>query len=188
MSSAARHGHPAPALSLAEFAVTGVVAEGRVHGFAVARLLAPGGEIGKVYEVGRPAVYRAIERLIEFGLIRPLNAEPGEGGPRRTPLAVTPRGRRRLEQWCWQPVDHVRELRTGFLLKLTFLDRAALDPAPLIAAQIEALRPVVASIEQQHRESAGRDRAVSMWRAYSARSALQFLVDLAAERGSATPD
>ena len=185
VSPADQDGEPEPALSLAEYAVVGIVAEGRVHGFAVARLLAPDGEIGTVYAVARPAVYRAVERLIDLGLLTPLSAEPGEGGPRRTPVAVTAKGRRLLDAWLWQPVAHVRDLRTGFLVKLALLDRAGLDPAPLIAAQIEALRPLVASIQGQAGAAAAQARPVKMWRAYSARAALQFLVDLAAERASA---
>jgi PadR family transcriptional regulator AphA len=185
MSPASRDRDEASALSLAEYAVVGVVAEGRQHGFAVARLLGSDGEIGRVYGVGRPAVYRAIERLIEVGVIRPLKVEPGDRGPRRTPLSVTPKGRRWLEDWLGRPVHHIRDLRTEFLVKLTLIDRAGLDPSRLIAAQIDALRPIVTSIEAKHGESAGYDRALSMWRAYSARAALQFLVDLAAERASA---
>lgn len=176
---------PVPVLSLAEYAVLGIVAECPVHGFAVARLLGTDGDIGGVYAVARPAVYRAIERLIGLGLLESLSAEKGQGGPRRTPVAVTAEGRRWLEAWLWQPVPHIRELRTAFLVKLTLLDRAGLDPSRLIGEQIDTLEPIVASIEAQRRQRAGRDRAVSMWRAYSARAALQFLIDLVAERAAA---
>lgn len=176
-----------PALSLAEHAVLGAAGEDRRHGFAVARLLAPDGELGQVYGVARPAVYRAIERLTDAGLLDTLEAEPGNRGPRRTPLRVTPAGRRTLDDWLWAPVRHVRQIRTEFLLKVVLIDRAGGDPAPLILAQKEVLAPVVEAIAEHHRGTRGSERTVSLWRMRSARAALQFLDELAAERASPPP-
>lgn len=172
---------PAAQLSLAEFAVLGVVAEGRQHGFAVARLLAPDGELGRVYGVARPAVYRAIERLTDARLIKTLKAEPGERGPRRTPLTVTPAGRRTLDAWLWIPVRHVRQIRTEFLVKVLLIERAGGDPSPLIRAQIEIITPVVEAITGRHGGATGSERAVSLWRSHSAQATLQFLEELAAD-------
>jgi DNA-binding PadR family transcriptional regulator len=177
----------APVLSLAEYAVLGVVAEGRQHGFAVARLLGSDGEVGGVYAVARPAVYRAIERLIDAGLIRPLKVEVGERGPRRTPLRVTSTGRKMLDAWMWEPVRHVREIRTAFLVKLLLIDRAELDPSHLIRSQIAVLSPVVDALAEHHRGATGSERAVSLWRWRSAQATSGFLEELAAERSSAGP-
>lgn len=179
---------PEAVVSLAEYAVLGAVGSGRPHGFAVARLLAPDGELGQVYAVARPAVYRGIERLIEAGLLKTLRAEPGDRGPRRTPLRVTPAGRRALDAWMWTPVRHVREIRTEFLLKVVLIDRSGGDPVPLIRAQIEVIVPVVAAIGQHYTQSVGSERTVSLWRTRSAEAALQFLEELAADRsGSREP-
>lgn len=175
-------------LSLAEYAVLGVVAEGRQHGFAVARLLAPGREIGRVYAVARPAVYRAIERLVEARLIRELELEPGDRGPQRTPLRITPAGRRALDAWLWTPVRHVREIRTEFLAKVVLIDRTGGDPSPLIAAQVEVLGPVVDAIAERHRGTEGSERTVSLWRMRSAQATLEFLDELAADRASGRSD
>lgn len=178
---------PVPVLSLAEYAVLGGVAEGRPHGFAVARLLASDGEVGRVYGVARPAVYRAIERLTEAGLIRPLKVQPGNRGPQRTPLCLTAAGRARLEAWLWAPVRHIREIRTEFLVKVVLIDRAGADPSALIKSQIEVLSPVVDGIVGRHRGTSGTERAVSLWRLRSASATLQFLEELAAERASGVP-
>lgn len=173
---------PDPAPSLAELAVLGVVAGGPLHGFAAARLLSRDGDVGRVYAVARPAVYRAIERLIDARLIEPLDVEPGNRGPRRTPLRLTPAGRRVHESWLWTPVRHVREIRTEFLAKVVFIDRAGGDPSPLIRAQIDVLGPVVEAIAQHYQGSTGSERTVSLWRIRSAEAALQFLHELAADR------
>lgn len=165
-------------LSLAELAVLGVVAEGRRHGFAVARILEPSGELGLIYGVGRPAVYRSIERLADAGLVGYLDAEPGNRGPRRTPLRVTESGHRALEEWLWEPVGHIRQLRTEFLVKFALIERSGRDPAPLIAAQTEVVAPIVAGIIESQPVAKGTERVVSLWRAHSARAALQFLVEL----------
>ena len=176
-------GHEAPVeLSLTEYAVLGTVAEGRRHGFAVARLLGADGELGLIYTVARPAVYRAVERLAAAGLVVFLTVEPGDRGPRRTPLEVTARGSHLLEDWLWSPVAHVRELRTDFLLKVALIDRTGRDPSLLISAQIDVVEPIVAGIVQTHERSEGAERTISLWRARSAQAALQFLQELEAER------
>jgi PadR family transcriptional regulator AphA len=185
MPSDAHSPQAEPALSLAEYAVLGLVAEGRQHGFAVARLLASDGELGQIYGVARPAVYRAIERLVEAGLVKPLKVERGDRGPRRTPLEITLAGRRALESWLWVPVRHVRQIRTEFLVKVVLIDRSGGDPSPLIRSQVEVLAPVVDAIADHHRTTTGSERTVSLWRARSAQATLQFLEELAAERATA---
>jgi PadR family transcriptional regulator AphA len=167
---------------LAGYTVLGLIGEGGTHGFAVARLLAADGEIGQVYEVARPAVYREIESLVSAGLVQHLPVEPGDRGPRRTPLAITRPGRRLLERWLWNPARHVRDIRTEFLVKLALIERTGRDPAPLIAAQLAAVSPVVAGLVDRHLDSQGFDRAVSLWRVKSAQAAEQFLAELAADR------
>jgi DNA-binding PadR family transcriptional regulator len=180
-------------LSLTELAILGSVAEERRHGFAVARILEPGGELGLIFGVGRPAVYRSIERLGDAGLLEYLDVEPGHRGPRRTPLRVTVAGRLVLEKWLWQPVEHIRHLRTEFLMKVTLIERSGRDPGPLIAAQAEVVAPIVAGIVETQQHAAGTERVVALWRAHSARAALQFLEELGAAdrpldgRGDAGP-
>jgi PadR family transcriptional regulator AphA len=173
--STADHTEGSLRVSLTEYAILAIVAERPQHGFAVARLLAPEGEIGEVYAVARPAVYRAIDRLVDSGMIEPLTAQPGDRGPERTPLSVTKSGRRELEAWLGCPVQHVREVRTGFLLKVVLLERRGLSPLPLIRSQIDVLTPVVNGIEASYPASPG---AVALWRKHAARATLRFLQEL----------
>jgi hypothetical protein len=52
-----------PPLSLAEWLVLSLICENPMHGFALAALLGPAGEMGRVWRVPKPVVYRALQRL-----------------------------------------------------------------------------------------------------------------------------
>ena len=123
----------APRLSLTEYAVLGVLAEGPSHGFAIARELAPTGSIGRVLTVRRSLAYRAIDRLVSEGLARPTRVEAGDAGPQRRVHRITPAGRRLLTAWLERPVRHLREMRLEFRLKLVLLERAGRSPLALVA-------------------------------------------------------
>src|ERR1700730_10370602 len=135
-----------PSLSLPEWTVLTVLSQQPAHGFAVAQLTASHGELGRIWQIPRPVIYRAIGRLVEAGLIRPESAEPGLG-PQRTICAATPQGRQAAERWLDTPVAHVREIRSHLLLKLALLDRASADPADLLRLQRAVLEPIARAIE-----------------------------------------
>lgn len=168
-------------VSLAEWVVLAVLAERPAHLFAVARLLSKHGDLGRVLTLRRPLVYRAADRLAAAGLCRPDHTEPGEGGPERTVYRVTAAGRRALAQWLAEPVAHVRDLRTEFLLKVRLTVRAGRSPLALVKAQQAALAPTFAGLAG----STGEDE-VGLWRQHNAAGANAFLDDLAA-RWPSTP-
>ena len=120
-----------PVLSLPEWTVLTVLSQQPAHGFAVAQLTARHGELGRIWQIPRPVIYRAIGRLVEAGLARPESVQPGLG-PQRTIYAATPRGREAAERWLDTPVEHVRDIRSHLLIKLALLDRAGADPADLL--------------------------------------------------------
>jgi hypothetical protein len=68
-------------LTAGEWAVLALLAEAPSHGFAVARVMAPDGEVGRVWSVRRPLVYRAAETLTRMDLVRPAGTEPSRTGP-----------------------------------------------------------------------------------------------------------
>ena len=92
-----------PALSLAEWLVLCLVCEKPQHGFAIARLLQPGGEVGKIWRVPKPVVYRALQRLENAGLLQSTAPEPSSMGPVREPVRVTSRGRKLATAWLTRP-------------------------------------------------------------------------------------
>lgn len=179
MASKAEHFPPlSRGPSLAEYLVLGLVEEHPTHGFAVARLVAHDGPIGRVYEIPRPVVYRSLGRLTEAGLVQPQSVERGEGGPQRTVFRITPRGRRALRSWLSRPVEHVRDLRTEFLAKLALLERMDADPGSLLVAQRLVLEPIAAALAEQQQTVHGFDRTILAWRYQAAQAAIRFLDDL----------
>lgn len=170
-------------LSVAEWAVLALVAERPSHGFALARELGESGAVGHIWTVPRPLVYRALETLGERGLVRTEGEEPGARGPRRTIVRATPAGRRRARAWLGRPVEHVRELRTLFLLKLLFLARAGRDPGVLVERQRAVLEPVIAGLESRLASAEAFERTLVLWRLESATAAVRFLDRLAESPG-----
>ncbi|MFP5019336.1 PadR family transcriptional regulator [Pseudonocardia phyllosphaerae] len=169
---------PLPRLGLAEWTVLALTAERPVHGFAIAALTASDGEIGRVWQIPRPVVYRAIGRLVEAGLITAGAVETG-GGPPRTLYAATGQGDELATEWLLTPVAHVRDLRSEFLLKLAVLHRRGTDPSPLVAGQRAVLEPIVAALRVEQDGADEFDRALVAWRRTSAEAALTFLDELA---------
>lgn len=165
-----------PRLSLTEYAVLGLLAEGPSHGFAMARELAPDGSIGRVLTVRRSLAYRAIDRLVVEGLARPSRVEAGDAGPQRRVHRITPAGRRHLAAWLEQPVRHLREMRLEFRLKLVLIERAGQSPLALIAAQREALAPAFAAIDRA--PPARPPDHVELWQRHSTAAIAAYLDDL----------
>ena len=155
--------------SLTEWVVLGLIAERPTHGFALARLLARGGEVGRVWAATRPLTDRAIDQLAADGFIEPVRTEVGAGPP-RTVHRATATGRRALRRWLSQPVAHPREVRAELLVKLLLLERAGKPTGPLLAAQREAFAEV---LEVTRRASA--QDSVSRWRAEQAAAIDRFL-------------
>lgn len=170
-------------LSPAEWASLALLAEQPAHGFAVARALAPEGEVGRVWSCSRPLVYRALERLGGLSLVEERGYEPSDAGPRRTVLGATRAGRRELEHWLVEPAEHVRELRSSLMLKLLFLSRRGADPSGLLERQRSVLAALVSGLEEVADGAAGFDRVLYLWRLESTRAALRFVDDLLSSAG-----
>ena len=155
--------------SLTEWVVLGLLAEVPAHGFALARLLARGGEVGRVWAASRPLVYRAIDQLAADGLIEPVRTESGAGPP-RTVHKATGAGRRSLRRWLGHPVAHPREVRAELLVKLLLLERAGKPTAPLLQAQRDEFAGLFEATE-----GSAADDSVSRWRAEQATAIERFL-------------
>ncbi|WP_212755269.1 PadR family transcriptional regulator [Flexivirga aerilata] len=164
------------------FAVLGVVAEGPTHGFAAAALFAAGGELGRVWRLPRPVIYRELARLGEAGLVREVGVETGGPGPSRVVVEITPAGREALDRWLLQPVHRAREVRDALLLKLALLHRRGSDPGPLLAGQRAVFEDRVRALEEAVDAAPADDfeRTLLLWRLASTRSALDFLAAVGA--------
>jgi DNA-binding PadR family transcriptional regulator len=172
----------APDLAITDWAVLGLLSEGSTHGFAIARALAPEGEVGQVWTVRRPLVYRSIDKLAGLGLARLVGVESSTLGPRRTLVAASPAGSRCVAGWLDEPVEHPRDARSLLMLKLLFLERRDADSSPLLHAQrgrfVEVARGLEASLSEA--ESNGFASTLALWRLENVRAGVRFVDDLLA--------
>lgn len=169
-------------LAPGEWAALALLCERPSHGWALARQLSPKGELGSIWSVSRPLVYRSIEILADRGLIRPSVYEPGTRGPNRTVFRATAAGHAAVAEWLAEPVEHVREGRSLLLLKLVFAERTCVDPRPLLLAQHDAANAAVDSLEGRVRASTGTDAILLRFRLESTRAVLRFVEAALGER------
>jgi PadR family transcriptional regulator AphA len=155
-------------LPLTEWIVLALLDEAPRHGFAVARELQADAEIGRVWTVSRPLTYRAVDQLLVKGMAEAARNEPSdEGGPNRTVMHPTAKGRRAVRKWRVAPVEHLREMRSAFLVKLLLLERAGVDRRPLVDAQLGLFEPRFGGSRPTD--------PVERWRYESAQAARRFL-------------
>jgi DNA-binding PadR family transcriptional regulator len=173
-----------PDLTLTEWAVLALIAEQPTHGFAVAKELGPDGDLGRIWTVPRPIVYRTVGRLEQQNLIEPNGVEPGDNGPQRTRLRATRQGKSAVDRWLATPAPHVRELRTRLLLQLRLLDRRGRDMSPLATAQLEQLTPILAALHDQADTTGGFAGLVARWRYETAHAAARVLETIATPRAT----
>ena len=160
-----------------------LIIQGAEHGWAIGGLLAPEGEIGRVWSLSRPLTYRAIDHLVDLRYVN-RTVSPGARGRDRAVLRATETGRRAGAQWLEQPVAHPRDLRTELLLKLVLRQRCGMDLEPLLAAQLDALSPTLDALINTN---PGSD-VVALWRQESARAMRRFLKQAAASALSGADD
>jgi PadR family transcriptional regulator AphA len=157
-------------LSLAEQVCLALIAEGVSHGWAIGTLLAPSGELGGIWSLSRPLSYRAVEALVEKGLVTRRAHKTGLGRD-RVLLASTAKGRRVSRRWLDTPVEHIRDIRTELLIKLALRQRAGLETGTLLAAQQEAIEPTIDALTS----TTEGDGLVELWRRENARAVRRFL-------------
>jgi len=169
------------ALAPGEWAVLALLSERPSHGWALSNELGPDGQLGSIWSLGRPLVYRSIEILTDRGLVEPSGREPGERGPARVVYHATPAGKAALYAWLLEPVDHVRDVRSMLLLKLVFAARTGIDPEPMLLAQREALLAAIESLAPRAAASTSTDRILLSFRLESTRAVLRFVDGVLAE-------
>lgn len=162
-------------LAPGEWAVLALLCERPAHGWALARQLGPTGELGSIWSLTRPLVYRSLEILEERQLIAPAGSEPGARGPNRTIFRATTSGHEAIQAWLQEPVEHVREGRSLLLLKLVFAQRTCVDPRPMLHAQLATLEDAIASKENRINASDGADAILLRFRLESSRAVERFI-------------
>ena len=158
-------------LGLAEQVCLTLVVEGVDHGWAIGTVLAPEGELGRIWSVSRSLTYRAIDQLIDRRLVGRRRGTATGRGRDRSLLRATAAGRRTATAWLATPVAHLRDVRSELLLKLALRERSGLSSDELLRAQRDQFTPVIAALTA----SVDDGDAVARWRAESARAVRRFL-------------
>ena len=157
-------------LPFAEWVCLTLITQGVSHGWALGTMLAPDGELGRIWTLSRPLTYRAVDGLVDKGLITRTGHAAGRGRD-RVILDVTPAGGRLVGPWLDRPVEHLRDVRTELLVKLHLRDRAGRDNRDLLAVQQRLFEPAIDALTS----TAADDDLVDVWRRESARAVRRFL-------------
>lgn len=170
-----------PRLSLAEWLVLCLICEKPTHGFAIAGLLGPEGSLGRIWQVPKQVIYRAIERLELLGLVRSSGEQHSDRGPARTLVRATTAGKRAARTWLDRPVAHARDVRSEFLVKLALLQRGDGDRQKLLLAQLAQLIPIAAALDDRRRSAEGFERTLALWRHETMSATMRFLSVMAVD-------
>jgi PadR family transcriptional regulator AphA len=138
-------------------------------------MMAADGELGHVWRVPKPVIYRALQRLETLQLVATVEVQLSNAGPARSLIAATDAGRQAAAEWLARPAGHTRDIRSELLIKLALLQRAGNDPAPLLAAQRGQLQPVADGLQEQLKTAEGFERTVILWRYETVTATLRFL-------------
>ena len=133
----------------AEHAILGLLyfEEGGGHGYDLARHFNDDQALGGVLKLEPGMLYHHLKKLARANWVT-ADIEPQGARPPRQVYTLTEAGRDELLRWLREPVQHTREIRLEFLVKLYFA--RLLDPnlaADLIAGQLEKSREMEASLE-----------------------------------------
>jgi len=154
---------------LARNVVLALVVHTPRHGWAIHEQLSPTGDIGHAWTLSRQLVYRAIDTLVEDGLVKRATPKDGGGGD-KVIISPTAAGKRLALQWLDSPVTHLRDVRTELVLKVMLREKLELPLASFLAAQHEIFDPLIASI---NKDSSGSP--VNLWRKESASAVKRYL-------------
>lgn len=126
------------ALTVAEYAILGILRERPMHGYEIARRFAADLDLGLVLPLDMSNVYAMLKDLHEQGLIEGRRERVGSRPP-RTVFQLTDGAETQFLHWLEEPVGRLREVRSDLLVKLYFCRAiGARSTERLLDAQIGA--------------------------------------------------
>lgn len=170
-------------LLVGEWAVLALLCERPAHGYAIAALMAPDGDVGQIWSLSQQLTYRALRTLQQQGLVQVSAITPGAAAPSRTELVATTEAKRMVSRWLKAPERRIRELRPNLLLKLHLLARRGRSRLPLLEAQRALLLDTLAELGRAGPDEPQPAALVDAWRRAMAGAALGFVEEtIALER------
>lgn len=152
------------------------------HGYDLARHFGDDQPLGDVLKLEPGMLYHHLKKLARTGWVT-VDIEPQGTRPPRQVYTLTEDGRDELLRWLREPVQHTREIRLEFLVKLYFA--RLLDPTlavELIRGQLDKSREMEAGLEARLAPSDSSDddfgRQVLNLRLLQTRAAIAWLQSL----------
>jgi DNA-binding PadR family transcriptional regulator len=169
-----------------EWAVLALLCERPAHGYAIAALMAPEGDVGEIWSLSEQLTYKTLRTLQTLGYVEVSAVKSGNGAPRRTELTATPEGKRLVTRWLRTPERHIRDLRPNLLLKLHLLQRRGRSPLPLLEAQRDLLSRTIAAFDA---DDTTREPTLLLkrWRRTMAAAAQVFVEEMLSRDEAASP-
>ena len=101
--------------------ILGLLMEGDQHGYDLYR-----SELLQIWSIPMSQLYSLLKRLEKAGKIH-VKRIIQENRPGKKVYSLTPEGRRSFLEWVQRPSEKIRNIRTEFLAKLSFVYRLHLD-------------------------------------------------------------
>jgi DNA-binding PadR family transcriptional regulator len=157
---------------LARYVVLALVVHTPRHGWAIHEELAQTGNIGHAWTLSRQLVYRAIDTLVEDGLVKRATPKDG-GGAEKVIISATAAGKRETTKWLDAPVTHLRDVRTELVVKIMLREKFGLAISPFIDSQRKEFDPLITAVNKDRSNS-----PVNLWRKESANAVARYLMHL----------
>jgi DNA-binding PadR family transcriptional regulator len=134
--------------------ILGILAAGKQHGYQILSRFQSNAQLGRVWSLSTSQLYAVLKRLEEQRLIRADAVYIAEGPPRRD-YSITPKGRKKLENWLYTKKlsPSIRRVRVQFISRLYVAQLNNLPIAALVRNQRRVLELQLAEFGDKKLES-----------------------------------
>jgi PadR family transcriptional regulator AphA len=107
-----------------KYALLGLLAEKPKYGYEIKQEFE--GALGNVWSVSYGQLYPTLRRLSEMQWVTKETA-PGKKAAEKNIYSITPKGRRKLDEWLLRPLRSSYKVKDEFTLKFMFFDKLPRD-------------------------------------------------------------
>jgi PadR family transcriptional regulator, regulatory protein AphA len=122
-----------------ELALLGFLYEQPMYGYEIHQRMSDPAGLGQVWQLKQSQLYALMGKLEEEGFLS-TELQPQEARPPRKVFHLTPVGTQVFIDWLHSPVEHGRDMRLDFLVKLYFIQKEGVEA---IRGLIQKQREVV---------------------------------------------
>ena len=107
-----------------KFALLGLLAEGPKYGYEIKQEFE--GALGNVWSVSYGQLYPTLRRLSELEWVTKRTA-PGKKAAEKNIYSITPKGKKKLDEWLLKPLRSSYKVKDEFTLKFLFFNKLPKD-------------------------------------------------------------